>query len=66
VNWASHVDPDTGRPVESDIAKSIRAGNPTEMWPSTQRERFVTSVPASNRRGSSPIKGFVKKSPDDQ
>jgi alcohol dehydrogenase (cytochrome c) len=36
VNWASHVDPDTGRPVESDVAKSIRAGNPTEMWPSTR------------------------------
>ena len=36
VNWASAVDPDTGRPVESDVAKSIRAGNPTEMWPSTR------------------------------
>lgn len=24
VNWASHVDKETGRPVETDIAKSIR------------------------------------------
>jgi alcohol dehydrogenase (cytochrome c) len=36
VNWASHVDQETGRPVESDIAKSIRAGNATEHWPSTR------------------------------
>ena len=28
VNWASAVDLDTGRPVESDVAKSIRAGKP--------------------------------------
>jgi alcohol dehydrogenase (cytochrome c) len=36
VNWASHVDKETGRPVETDIAKSIRAGKPTEHWPSTR------------------------------
>ena len=36
VNWASHVDNETGRPVETDIAKSIRAGNATEHWPSTR------------------------------
>jgi alcohol dehydrogenase (cytochrome c) len=36
VNWASHVDKETGRPVETDIAKSIRAGNATEHWPSTR------------------------------
>ena len=36
VNWASHVDPQTGRPVETETAKSIRAAKPTEMWPSTR------------------------------
>jgi alcohol dehydrogenase (cytochrome c) len=36
VNWASHVDKETGRPVETDIAKSIRAGKATEHWPSTR------------------------------
>src|SRR6266702_4402060 len=36
VNWASHVDNETGRPVETDIAKSIRAGKATEHWPSTR------------------------------
>jgi alcohol dehydrogenase (cytochrome c) len=36
VNWASHVDKETGRPVETSIAKSIRAGKATEHWPSTR------------------------------
>src|SRR6059058_1147091 len=36
VNWASHVDKETGRPVETDIAKRIRAGMATEHWPSTR------------------------------
>jgi alcohol dehydrogenase (cytochrome c) len=36
VNWASHVDKEAGRPVETDIAKSIRAGKATEHWPSTR------------------------------
>jgi alcohol dehydrogenase (cytochrome c) len=36
VNWASHVDKETGRPIETEIAKSIRAGKPTEHWPSTR------------------------------
>src|SRR5262249_29156340 len=36
VNWASHVDNETGRPVETDIAKSIRDMKATEHWPSTR------------------------------
>jgi alcohol dehydrogenase (cytochrome c) len=36
VNWASHVDLKTGRPVETDIAKSIRDMKATEHWPSTR------------------------------
>src|SRR6516165_7115153 len=36
VNWASHVDNETGRPVETEIAKSIRDMKATEHWPSTR------------------------------
>ena len=36
VNWASHVDMKTGRPVETEIAKSIREMKATEHWPSTR------------------------------
>ncbi len=34
VNWATHVDMATGRPVESAEAKKLRAGGEIEMWPS--------------------------------
>ena len=33
VNWATHVDLKTGRPVESDVAKKMRAGEQIELWP---------------------------------
>ena len=36
VNWATGVDMKTGRPVESDVAKKVRAGEQIELWP-TQR-----------------------------
>jgi alcohol dehydrogenase (cytochrome c) len=36
VNWASHVDLKTGRPVETEIAKNIREMKATEHWPSTR------------------------------
>ena len=36
VNWASHVDNETGRPVETEIATSIRDMKATEHWPSTR------------------------------
>ena len=36
VNWASHVDLKTGRPVETEFAKSIRDAKATEHWPSTR------------------------------
>jgi alcohol dehydrogenase (cytochrome c) len=36
VNWASHVDMETGRPVETEIAKKLRAGEAIELWPSTR------------------------------
>ncbi len=34
VTWATHVDLATGRPVESEIAMKIRAGEEQEFWPS--------------------------------
>src|SRR5438876_5172400 len=34
VNWATHVDMATGRPVESDISKRVRDGEQIELWPS--------------------------------
>ncbi len=36
VNWASHVDPETGRPVETEVGRKVRAGEQVEMWPSTR------------------------------
>ena len=33
VNWATHVDLKTGRPVESDVSKKVRAGEQIELWP---------------------------------
>ncbi len=36
VNWATHVDMATGRPVESDETKKLRAGGTIEMWPSVR------------------------------
>jgi len=36
VNWASQIDLKTGRPVETEIAKSIREMKATEHWPSTR------------------------------
>jgi alcohol dehydrogenase (cytochrome c) len=34
VNWADKIDLATGRPVESDVTKRIRAGGDEEVWPS--------------------------------
>jgi alcohol dehydrogenase (cytochrome c) len=36
VNWASHIDKETGRPIETDVAKRLRAGEQVELWPSTR------------------------------
>ena len=33
VNWASHIDMKTGRPVETDIHKRLEAGEEVELWP---------------------------------
>ena len=34
VNWATHVDLKTGRPVESEESKKLRAGETIQIWPS--------------------------------
>ena len=34
VNWADRIDPATGRPVESEVTKRVRAGSDEEVWPS--------------------------------
>jgi alcohol dehydrogenase (cytochrome c) len=36
VTWATHVDMATGRPVESELTRKLRAGEAIEMWPSTR------------------------------
>jgi len=33
VNWATHVDLKTGRPVETDVRKRLEAGEDVELWP---------------------------------
>ncbi len=33
LNWASHIDMKTGRPVETDIRKRLLAGEEVELWP---------------------------------
>jgi alcohol dehydrogenase (cytochrome c) len=36
VDWATHVDMETGRPVVTDLPKRLEAGEQVELWP-TQR-----------------------------
>jgi alcohol dehydrogenase (cytochrome c) len=36
VNWATRIDLETGRPVESDVSKRLLAGEQVELWPSTR------------------------------
>lgn len=33
INWATHVDLATGRPVESEVSQRVRAGQQIELWP---------------------------------
>ena len=35
-NWATSIDMNTGRPVESETAKQLRAGEKVEIWPTHQ------------------------------
>ena len=36
VNWATHVDMETGRPIETDVGARVRNMETVEMWPSTR------------------------------
>ena len=33
VNWATHIDMKTGRPVESEVSQALRAGKTVELYP---------------------------------
>ena len=35
MNWATHIDKETGRPVETEVAKKLRNFEQIEHWPST-------------------------------
>jgi alcohol dehydrogenase (cytochrome c) len=41
VNWATHIDPVTGRPVLTDVQRRFLAGEEVEIWPS----RGTNAVP---------------------
>src|SRR6266487_6840371 len=41
VNWATHIDLATGRPVLTDVSKRFAAGEEVEIWPS----RGTNAVP---------------------
>jgi alcohol dehydrogenase (cytochrome c) len=43
VNWATHIDMATGRPVLTDVQKRFLAGEEVEVWPS----RGTNAVPAA-------------------
>ena len=43
VNWASQIDPESGRPVLTDVYKRFLAGEEVEIWPS----RGTNAVPIS-------------------
>src|SRR5580698_3616775 len=43
VNWATSIDPDTGRPVLTDVQKRFQAGEEVEIWPS----RGTNAVPSA-------------------
>ena len=36
VNWATHIDLETGRPIETDVGTRVRNMETVEMWPSTR------------------------------
>jgi alcohol dehydrogenase (cytochrome c) len=36
LSWATHVDLESGRPVETEFGKKVRAGEAIEHWPSTR------------------------------
>jgi len=36
VTWATHVDLTTGRPVETELGRKVRAGEWIEKWPGTR------------------------------
>jgi len=43
VNWATSIDLETGRPVESDVSKKLLPAKQVELWPSTRAEKIGRS-----------------------
>jgi alcohol dehydrogenase (cytochrome c) len=59
VNWATHVDLASGRPVLTDVYKKFLAGDEVEVWPS----RGMNAVPSIRTPGSStPAPGTCRAS----
>jgi alcohol dehydrogenase (cytochrome c) len=56
VNWASHIDLETGRPVLTDVYKRFLAGEEVEIWPS----RGTNAVPIA----INPDTGVVSRLPE--
>lgn len=50
-NWATHVDLKTGRPVETPVAASLRAGNKEILWPSFRGAKNWAHAAFSPRTG---------------
>ncbi|WP_369805630.1 PQQ-dependent dehydrogenase, methanol/ethanol family [Sphingobium sp. EM0848] len=50
VNWATHIDPKTGRPVETAIAR-YPGGKPQILWPSSIGAHSVAAMSFSPRTG---------------
>jgi alcohol dehydrogenase (cytochrome c) len=48
VNWATHIDLQTGRPVLTDLQNRFRAGEEVEIWPS----RGTNAVPIAFNRAT--------------
>ena len=49
VNWATHYDLATGRPVLTDIYKRFAAGEEVEVWPSARHQRGADRVQSEHR-----------------
>lgn len=42
VNWATHIDMKTGRPVETDVRKRLESGEAVELWPFSGTKNWST------------------------
>jgi len=47
--WASHIDKETGRPVETEVAKKLRAGERSSTGPRRSAARIWPHAAFSRR-----------------